>query len=129
MFEFRDASWFCPEVYAVLKQHDWCLAIAHLTGADAMQAWRFTNVVPAAAGAGWGLESCPVLPCCPPAAAHPRCRADAKGGQKLDKSEGGWIGSLQPGPNPAPAAYPLDCCTWGVYVRFHGSEGQVRGWV
>ena len=33
VFEFRDASWLCPEVYAVLKQHDWCLAITHLTGA------------------------------------------------------------------------------------------------
>lgn len=38
---------------------------------------------------------------------------------------GGWIGSLQPGPNPPPEAYPLDACSWGVYVRFHGSEGQV----
>lgn len=32
VFEFRDPSWFCREVYDVLRQHDWCLAIAHCTG-------------------------------------------------------------------------------------------------
>jgi len=48
---------------------------------------------------------------------------DAPGGRKLE--EGGWIGTLSPGPNPRPEEYPLDTCSWGVYVRFHGSEGQV----
>ena len=42
------------------------------------------------------------------------------------RKEGSWIGSLSPGPKPSPEAYPLDCCDWGVYVRFHGSTGQVR---
>lgn len=50
--------------------------------------------------------------------------ADLPHNRKL--REGSWIGSLTPGPNPTPEAYPLDCCTWGVYVRFHGSTGQVR---
>lgn len=79
------------------------------------------------AGADWGLESCPALriPIAAPVCVCPCCRADAKGGQRLEKSKGGWIGSLQPGPNPPPADYPLDCCSWGVYVRFHGSEGRV----
>lgn len=27
MFEFRDISWYCAEVYEVLRQHDWCLAL------------------------------------------------------------------------------------------------------
>jgi hypothetical protein len=49
--------------------------------------------------------------------------ADAPSNTKLE--EGGWLGSLEPGPNPPPEGYPLDCCTWGAYVRFHGSEGQV----
>ncbi|KAI7846102.1 hypothetical protein COHA_000363 [Chlorella ohadii] len=80
-FEFRDASWFCQEVYEVLKRHNWCLAITVLT--------------------------------------------DLPHNRKL--REGSWIGSLTPGPNPTPEAYPLDCCTWGVYVRFHGSTGQYRG--
>ncbi len=29
--------------------------------------------------------------------------------------------------HPTPQAYPLDCCSWGVYVRFHGSTGQYQG--
>ncbi|KAL4458702.1 hypothetical protein ABPG75_013567 [Micractinium tetrahymenae] len=81
VFEFRDPSWFCQEVYDVLRQHDWCLAIVHCT--------------------------------------------DAPRGRKLE--EGGWIGNLTPGPNPRPEEYLLDCCSWGAYVRFHGSEGQYRG--
>jgi uncharacterized protein YecE (DUF72 family) len=28
-FEFRDASWFCPEVYALLKEHTFSLCLAH----------------------------------------------------------------------------------------------------
>lgn len=81
VFEFRDPSWYCREVYDVLRQHDWCLAMAHCT--------------------------------------------DAPHEQKLQ--EGGWIGNLTPGPNPRPEDYPLACCSWGVYVRFHGSEGQYCG--
>lgn len=50
---------------------------------------------------------------------------DAPGGRKLGK--GGWIGSLEAGPNPPPERYPLHCCTWGMYVRFHGSQGQYAG--
>ncbi|EFN50698.1 hypothetical protein CHLNCDRAFT_28822, partial [Chlorella variabilis] len=41
--------------------------------------------------------------------------------------KGGWIGSLEAGPNPPPERYPLHCCTWGMYVRFHGSQGQYAG--
>ncbi|PRW59561.1 hypothetical protein C2E21_1706 [Chlorella sorokiniana] len=81
VFEFRDASWFCQEVYDVLRAHNWCLAITVLT--------------------------------------------DLPGNRK--RKEDSWIGSLTPGPNPPPVAYPLDCCDWGVYVRFHGSTGQYRG--
>ena len=33
---------------------------------------------------------------------------------------------MRRGPNPTPVDYPLDCCNWGAYVRFHGSAGQVR---
>lgn len=32
-FEFRDASWFHEEVYAVLREHNWCLALVDVTGA------------------------------------------------------------------------------------------------
>lgn len=32
VFEFRDASWYCEEVYEVLREHDCCLAITHCTG-------------------------------------------------------------------------------------------------
>lgn len=35
VFEFRDASWFCREVYEVLARHNWCLAITVLTGVAA----------------------------------------------------------------------------------------------
>jgi hypothetical protein len=28
--------------------------------------------------------------------------------------------------HPSPEAYPLDICTWGAYVRFHGATGKVR---
>lgn len=33
VFEFRHKSWLCPEVYAVMGLHDWCLAITHMTSA------------------------------------------------------------------------------------------------
>lgn len=32
VFEFRDASWLCEEVYGILRDHDWCLSICHCTG-------------------------------------------------------------------------------------------------
>lgn len=35
-----------------------------------------------------------------------------------------WAGTLRPGPNPRPEEYPVDCCSWGVYVRYHGASGQ-----
>eukprot|EP00887_Chlorella_sp_A99_P006454 scaffold3.g6454.t1 len=58
-FEFRHSSWFCPEVYAILKEHDWCLVMCHVA--------------------------------------------------------------------PGRDEYPLDACSWGVYLRFHGSAGQYVG--
>lgn len=27
VFEFRDPSWFCKEVYDIMRQNDWCLAM------------------------------------------------------------------------------------------------------
>lgn len=33
VFEFRDASWLCEEVYAVLRERGWALAISHCAGA------------------------------------------------------------------------------------------------
>ena len=38
-----------------------------------------------------------------------------------------WCGSLHRGPNPRPEDYPLNCCTWGAYVRFHGKGGKYVG--
>jgi uncharacterized protein YecE (DUF72 family) len=38
-----------------------------------------------------------------------------------------WFGTLRRGCNPPVAQYPLDCCSWGVYVRYHGSTGQYEG--
>lgn len=29
VFEFRHTSWYCPEVYQVLAENDWCLANIH----------------------------------------------------------------------------------------------------
>lgn len=33
VFEFRDKSWFCDEVYDVMREFDWCLALVDVTGA------------------------------------------------------------------------------------------------
>ena len=33
VFEFRDISWYCEEVYDVMRQFDWCLALVDVTGA------------------------------------------------------------------------------------------------
>eukprot|EP00928_Gymnodinium_smaydae_P006333 TRINITY_DN12235_c0_g1_i1.p1 TRINITY_DN12235_c0_g1~~TRINITY_DN12235_c0_g1_i1.p1 ORF type:complete len:299 (+),score=44.89 TRINITY_DN12235_c0_g1_i1:1-897(+) len=41
-------------------------------------------------------------------------------------NESGWAGELPSGSNPEPQHYPLTC-DWGVYFRFHGSEGQYVG--
>jgi uncharacterized protein YecE (DUF72 family) len=30
VFEFRHPSWFTEEVYAVLRENDWCIAAVHL---------------------------------------------------------------------------------------------------
>lgn len=71
-FEFRDSSWFCPEVYEIMKENDWALVV---------------SVV-----------------------------------------HGGWAGDLVDGPNPALEEFSrIDACSWGVYLRFHGSQGQYRG--
>lgn len=32
VFEFRDSSWFCEEVYEVLRRHNWCLALVEVSG-------------------------------------------------------------------------------------------------
>jgi uncharacterized protein YecE (DUF72 family) len=29
VFEFRDASWFCPEIYGLLEEHNFSLCLAH----------------------------------------------------------------------------------------------------
>jgi uncharacterized protein YecE (DUF72 family) len=29
VFEFRDKSWFCPELYGLLEKHNFCLCLAH----------------------------------------------------------------------------------------------------
>eukprot|EP00884_Botryococcus_braunii_P015479 jgi/Botrbrau1/2614/Bobra.145_1s0035.1 len=34
VFEFRHPSWFCQEVYEVLRTNDWCLAAVHLCQGD-----------------------------------------------------------------------------------------------
>lgn len=47
----------------------------------------------------------------------------AGGGGAAGKS---WLGTLREGLNPPLAEYPLDACSWGVYVRLHGLSGQVR---
>lgn len=73
VFEFRHVSWYCQEVYDVLRQHDWCLALVNVAGEEP------------------------------------------------------WFGTLRRGCNPPVARYPLDCCSWGVYVRYHGSTGQYEG--
>ena len=31
-FEFRDASWFQEDVYAVLREHNWCLVLVEVSG-------------------------------------------------------------------------------------------------
>lgn len=74
VFEFRHISWFCPELYVILKRHNWCLALVEVSGAG-------------------------------PA----------------------WCSTLSKGPNPRIEDYPLDSCTWGAYVRFHGAQGKYIG--
>jgi uncharacterized protein YecE (DUF72 family) len=39
----------------------------------------------------------------------------------------GWCSTMMEGPNPRIEDYPLDCCTWGAYVRFHGATGKYVG--
>jgi len=73
-FEFRHISWYCPEVYSILKKHNWCLALVVVSGLKP-----------------------------------------------------GWCSTLLEGPNPRIEDYPLDCCTWGAYVRFHGAQGKYVG--
>lgn len=69
------------------------------------------------------LAECQLLALTQSMHAHnPRCLA------LVEVHNGGgeqWIGTLQPGPNPKPEHYPLDCCNWGVYLRFHGAKGKV----
>jgi uncharacterized protein YecE (DUF72 family) len=80
--EFRDKSWLTPEVYDVMRQHDWCLALVDVTGAR---------------------------------------------NENKETTGDDWAGNLSFGANPTPQKYPLDICSWGAYIRFHGSQGKYAG--
>lgn len=45
-------------------------------------------------------------------------------GEDEDQS---WAINLEKGPNPSPEKYPLEICSWGAYVRFHGASGKYCG--
>ena len=133
-FEFRDASWFCEEVYGVLRENNWCLVMPVMTGApswggSSASARRGAECQPHPGKVPHTAVLQPARAYCDPAPARPP-RADASGGRRLE--QGGWIGSMAPGPNPPPERYPLDCCSSLAYVRFHGATGKVRwrhaGW-
>ena len=73
-FEFRDESWYCPEVYQLFRERDWCLCRLHLN------------------------------------------------------NKGAWAGSLSSGHWPPEEVSPEDySCSWGVYLRYHGTTGQYEG--
>jgi uncharacterized protein YecE (DUF72 family) len=38
-----------------------------------------------------------------------------------------WASTMVNGLNPPVDDYPLRCCTWGAYIRFHGAVGQYIG--
>ena len=74
VFEFRDTSWYCPEVYQLFREFDWCLCRLHLNNTD------------------------------------------------------GWAGSLSSGNWPPDDVTPDEySCSWGVYLRYHGTSGQYEG--
>ena len=39
VFEFRDSSWFVPEVYEVLRQNNWCLALVDVRTGNDEERW------------------------------------------------------------------------------------------
>lgn len=46
----------------------------------------------------------------------------------VNKKPAKWADDMQSGFSPRLQDYPLDACTtWGVYVRFHGAQGQYEG--
>ena len=125
VFEFRDASWFCPEVYAVLKQYNFCLAIVEVLGA--------VGDVQGGGGGARGKKSKLF-----------KWKINFLYMRLLEKlmssiirrkinvlsfifPENGWVPTLHRGQNPLPENYPLECCDWGVYIRFHGSSGKYLG--
>jgi uncharacterized protein YecE (DUF72 family) len=75
VFEFRDASWFCPQVYNIFRKNtNWCLALID-----------------------------------------------------VGDNTSTWAGNLHSGTNPAMHKFPEDICSWGLYIRFHGSQGGYGG--
>lgn len=132
-FEFRDASWFCREVYDVLARHNWCLAITVLTGAD-------LGGVQAAARLPMRLRLHPsalcwvplYMQCCTPNRAllppslictyRPAPQPQVQGGQ-LDRQP-------DPGPKPAARAVPARVLRLGrvrAFPRQHGAGGAGEG--
>lgn len=91
VFEFRDASWLCEEVYAVLRERGWALAVAHCTGARWACGKRGGGCVDLCSVGPWMPARCAAPPKTP---ALPDPAEDGPGNEKLSKKEGGWIGSL-----------------------------------
>ncbi|KAK9798607.1 hypothetical protein WJX73_008338 [Symbiochloris irregularis] len=46
VFEFRHTSWYCPEVYAVLAENDWCLANIHVIAGVSMDGESWIRELP-----------------------------------------------------------------------------------
>lgn len=67
-FEFRDASWFCQEVYGVLRENNWCLVMPVMTGA---RSWGGALPLPGVGLSASHSSAAACSPCprpCPPVA-------------------------------------------------------------
>lgn len=54
------------------------------------------------------------------------CRHEDEGIAKAEQPKKCWVGELPSGTHPPPERYPVHICSWGAYVRFHGTGGKVR---